>query len=358
MTTRTITPAFALGAALLTAAVSARGATVVGDLARVRGVRENHLVGLGLVVGLNGTGDSTAATRAAVRRFAASCGFVCDASDAPNAALVVVTAELPPFLHPGARIDVSVSTQGDAMSLAGGTLISTPLWAGRPENVFVRAQGRVTGCERAERAAVGLVRGGGIVEKEVPPELMRSFADGFADGRVTLDLGRPSAGAASAIADAVRRAFATVGGMVAARAVSPGEVEVTFKGGAKSDAVHSLADVLSLPVAYEPPARIVINERTGTVAASGRIDIAPAAVTTGSLSVTVGGPPRVAEASPAPEGDDAREAGRPLVALDEGMTVQELVRELNRIHVAPHDVVSVLQGLVEVGALRAEVIVE
>jgi flagellar P-ring protein precursor FlgI len=344
-----------ISSALLVVSVcaSSTASTTVGDLVRVRGIRDNHLVGLGLVVGLNGTGDTSSATREAVRRFGATCGFDAGEMGSPNAALVVLTAEISPFLHEGARVDVSASAQGDATSLSGGTLISTPLWAGSPDNVYLRAQGTISNCQSAQRGAVGTVRGGGIVERQVPPEVLEDFTASFNEGRIVLDLARPSLRAAAAVAEGIALIYGKSGSTVSAKATSPGEVVLAFGPIARENAVRFLADVLATPVEFVPPARIVINERTGTIAASGYIEVAPAAVTTGALSVTVGARP-----IPDSAADASATGARPLVAMSEGMSIQRLVQELNRIKVSTKDLIAVLNGLVEVGAVRAEIVVE
>lgn len=342
----------ALASALVLIAAAASGAARVGDLVRIRGVRESHLVGLGLVVGLRGTGDRSPATREAVRRFAASCGLETPdgALDAPNSALATLTAELPAFAREGSRIDVTVSACGDASSLAGGVLLSAPLWAGRPEQAYVRAQGPVSTGDASLPATVGRIPRGGIVEREPPPVLMEEFTAGLARGLVRLDLKRASPQAASAVAAAVSRACGRSGAVARARAVSPGEVELELGERVRQDAVAILADVLELEVDYEPIPQVVVNERELTVAASGSVELAPAAVSSGSLSVTIGRRASLTQGAPA--------AGKPLVALEEGVPLEELVRELQRIQVSPRDLIAILKGLVEVGALRAEIVVQ
>ncbi|MHC5057481.1 MAG: flagellar basal body P-ring protein FlgI, partial [Planctomycetota bacterium] len=346
----------ALVSTVLSTAVAHAGPSV-GDLVRVRGVRSNQLVGLGLVVGLRGTGDRSPATAEAVRRLSAACGFehacgvdaaergrdAADAASAGNAALVVVTAEFPPFAAEGARIDVTVSATADAASVSGGTLVATPLRAGKGSEVYVRAQGPVSAGDPARPATVGIVFGGGIVERAAPPVVLEDFSSRLDMGRITLDLKEASAEAAMAITKALSRPGGELGDTFRARAVTPGEVEVTLAAGMRGEAVGLLAHILALPVDLAPRPRIVVNERLGTVAASGRIMIAPAAVDAGGPIVTIGG------AREDRSGDDA-DAGaadyrlaaeatpRPLVSLGEGVTLEELVRELRGVRATPQDV--------------------
>ena len=359
MRTLSFVPPLLAAALAASVPMDASAATTAADLVRVRGLRSNHLVGLGLVVGLPGTGDASPATREAVRRFAASCGFSAEAGDfdSGNSALVAVTADLPPFLHVGQRIDVTVSACGDAKGLDGGTLVTTPLWAGSPKKTYVRAQGSVSAGGRRDAegrrdrgATVGRVRLGGIVEHEAPPVVVEQFTKGLAAGRITLDIRRPSPRAAAAVADSLAQAFPT--GMLLAEvtALSPGEVAIAIGGSAREAPMRFLAEVLETQVEYEEPPTIVVNERLGTVAAPGRIEIAPAVVSTGELFVTIGRTP-----AGAPGGTPR---GHPLVSVSEGTELQEFVRELQRIKVSSRDLIAVLDGLVKIGALRAEIVVE
>ena len=348
------------------AGAAAPASPTVGDLVRVRGIRSNQLVGLGLVVGLRETGDPSLATAEAVRRLEAACGFEASCAagaaggDAPaaklsNAALVIVTAEFPAFAAEGARVDVTVSAAGDAASVSGGTLVATPLRAGRAPEVYVRAQGPVSAGDPARPATVGIVYGGGIVERAAPPVALAGFNSRMAEGRITLDLKEASAEGARAVARAVNRPYGAFADAVRARAVTPGEVEVAVAPELREDAIALLADILALPVDLAPPARIVVNERLGTVAASGRIMIAPAAVATGGLIVTIGDAP-AAEVTDAGAGFGASHPA--LVSLGGGVTLEELVRELRGIRATPQDIIALLRGLVRVGALRAEIVVE
>lgn len=358
-----------LAAVLPTSASARAGTTTVGDLVRVRGVRSNHLVGLGLVVGLGGTGDKSPATREAIRRFSAVCGFSAglDVEDftPANAALVAVTADLPPFLHVGQRIDVTVSACGDAEDLAGGTLVTTPLWAGSSGGArgetYVRAQGPVSpgggeaGAKGAKAATVGRVRLGGIVERERAPVVEGGFTKALEAGRITLNLRKPSPQAAAAIAESIARALSKGTLLAEVRAASPGEVEIELGPEARRTPMRFLAEVLETRVEFDEPAVIVVNHRLGTVAAPGRIEIAPAAVSTGSLFVTIGGEkPGVLQ----PAGETCPRGERSLVSATEGVELQELVRELQRIQVSARDLIAVLDGLVKIGALRAEIVVE
>ena len=294
----------------------ASGAMTVGDLARLRGAEPLHLVGLGVVVGLHGTGDRTDAAR----RLSAACGVTLPAAEfAPgNSALVTVTAELPPFARRGGRIDVTVSATAGAEDLSGGTLVTTPLWAGSESDVYARAQGTVVA-----HGAAGRVWGGGLVVRDAP----RAAPDH--DPTLFLELRSPSVQAASAVAEAVREAFGGSDLVKSVRAVSAGEVAVVPGRVGRADPVGLAAALLDTRVVFDPPARIVVDGRSGAVAAPGDLRVGAASVSAGGVSLSV-----------------------------EGAPLRELLSALGRVKVPAGDVLTLLQGLVKVGALRAEIVVE
>lgn len=334
--------ALALAVAVV-AALAARGAQAVEirDVVDVKGIRANHLVGYGLAVGLAGTGDQGAATRKALRRFLERAGMTLDDREISgrNTALVVVTAELPPFAAEGQTFDCQVSAIGDATSLAGGRLISTPLHAADPKLVYARAQGTISFSGQAEPklATSGVLRGGAAVEREVPLEFVRQ-------GLIELALRRADAVLAQAVTDAILQGLNARPGEKAspARAVNTGLIEVRLPDAFKDDPVAFLSEILRFPVDVEPRARVAINQRTGTVAVSDAVRVLPAAFAHGDLTVQIGSSERT---------------GR-VVGLESGTSLRELVTQLNRIGIAPRDLIAVLEQLIRVGALHAELLIE
>ena len=333
-------------AAAVVLALPARPAQAleIRDVVDIKGIRANHLVGYGLAVGLQGTGDSGRATRRALRRFLARAGMTLDEHETAsrNVALVVVTADLAPFAAEGQRFDGHVSAIGDATSLAGGRLVSTPLHAADPRRVYARAQGTISfsGQDEPKRPTSGIVRGGALVEREVPLEFVR-------DGVFALALRRADAVLAQAIVDAITQGLRTVpSAPPPARAVSTGLVEVPLPAAFKDDPVAFLSEILRFPVDAEPPARVVVNARTGTVAISESVRVLPVAFAHGDLTVRVGPP------------DEPANAARRVVDLDSGTSLRELVRQLNRIGIAPRDLIAVIEQLIRVGALHAELVIE
>ena len=319
-------------------------AAQIRDVCTVKGVRSQQLIGYGLVVGLKGTGDKSRVTFKALKRFFDRAGMTVSASDinSRNVALVLVTTELPPFAEEGMRLDVTVSAVNDATSLKGGRLIATPLHGPDPAKVFARAQGAVSflGSREPEHTTSAMIRGGVIVE--------RSFTNVFVEGgAVQLILKEAASALASEVAQTINLGRRLPVGVSIARPVNPGLVEVILPERYRGRSVEFLSEILRYPVDVDLPARVVINEDTGTVAINDTVRVAPAAVAVGDIFLVIGGTKRPAENL------QAR-----LVPLEEGTDLQELVVALQKLRVTPRDVIAVIEQLVAVGALQAELVLE
>jgi flagellar P-ring protein precursor FlgI len=364
--------------AMLTSAVlallapwAAGHAERVKDLAAVAGVRPNQLVGYGIVVGLDGTGDQTSQAPFTVRsilNMLARFGVTLPPNVNPqlkNVAAVTVHADLPPFAKPGQRIDVTVSSIGNAKSLRGGSLIMTPL-LGADGEVYAMAQGNLIvsgfGVEGRDgsRIAVnvpsaGRVPNGATVEREVPSDFATAPL-------VTLNLHTPDFMTATRVASGIN-ALLGPGAAVAQDAVS---VQVQ----APADPTQRIAFVAQLQdLEIDPgqgPARVIVNSRTGTVVIGSNVRVLPAAVAHGSLSVTIterfdtSQPEAFARGetvvTPRSDIEVSEGAGR-MFKFDAGVNLDEIVRAVNQVGAAPGDLVAILQALKEAGALRAELIV-
>ena len=366
-------PLLLLGALAL-AGLLASGAAVaerVKDLASVAGVRPNQLVGYGLVVGLDGTGDQTSQapfTIQSLKSMLARFGITVPPNVNPqlkNVAAVAVHAELPPFARPGQRIDVTVSAIGNAKSLRGGTLLMTPL-KGADGRVYAIAQGNlVVGGLAASGAdgskitvnvpSAGRIPGGATVERTVPTP----FAAG---DHLLLSLHTPDFTTAARLAQAINAAV----GPGTAQPVDAGAVRVA----APRDPAQRVAFVSVLEnLEVQPgdaPARVIVNSRTGTVVIGRHVRVLPAAVSHGSLTVTISERPQVSQPPPLSAGSTAvvartdvevSEEGRRMFLFRPGTTLDEIVRAVNEVGAAPSDLVAILEALKQAGALRAELIV-
>lgn len=351
----------ALAVLLLPAPASAAR---VKDLADVVGVRENALYGYGLVVGLAGTGDTERVlfTSQSVAGMLGRLGIRIDPKDvrSRNVAAVMVTAKLPPFARPGTRIDVAVSSMGNARSISGGVLLVTPL-AGGDGKVYAVGQGpvQVAGYEggtanasiRKNTPTSGRIPGGATVEKSVESALPT--------GPLTLALRRPDVTTASRIAAAVNAKL----GAGVARAVDPAAVTLAPPEARKDDAVGFLAEVEALEVESDGRARVVVSERTGTVVAGEGVKLRPVTVAHGGLRLRVQRDPVISQPAPFGKGDTVRatadraeadEAGTGAVALPATATVEDLAKALGMLGASPRDLVSILQAVKAAGALDAE----
>ena len=357
-----LVPAFVL--ALVPAPASAQ--VRIKDIADVEGVRDNQLVGYGLVVGLNGTGDrldSAVFTRQSLIGMLERLGVNTRDQEAKlqtkNVAAVMVTANLPAFARSGSRIDVAVSALGDAKDLSGGTLLVTPL-LGADGEVYAVAQGALaTGAIAARGAAASVTRNvptsarianGATVEREVPFQLA---------SRATLRLGlrNPDLTTARRMADAINHALGGVG----ARATDHRTVSLALNG---QDPVDVLARIEDLRVQPDSPATVVIDEASGTIVMGANVRISTVAIAQGNLTIRVSEAPEVSQPGPLSGGqtavvprtgisvDDSRD--KRLGILRGGPTLRDLVASLNALGVGPRDMISILQSIKAAGALQAD----
>ena len=346
-------------------AFSALGAPVrIKDLVDVQGMRENALYGYGLVVGLANTGDSTQVsfTAQSISGMLGRMGIRVNPIDVRvrNTAAVMVTTELPSFSRPGTRIDVSVSSMGDARSLSGGVLLITPL-TGPDGMVYAVAQGPVqaggfdvmsAGSHlQKNHPTSGTVPGGATVERTVSPDLEKV--------PVVLGLRRPDFTTALRIADAVNKSL----GEEAAKANDPALVQVKIPASWKGKVVAMLSQLEALEVDPDQRARIVVSERTGTVVAGQGVRIRAVAVAHGALSISVRQTPWASQPGPFSQGKtvsgktavlDAQESAKPAVALPATSSVEELVKAFNLLGVSARDLVAILQAMKAAGAIDAD----
>jgi flagellar P-ring protein precursor FlgI len=344
----------------------------IKDIADFEGVRENQLVGYGLIVGLNGTGDDV--KKKAVFTRESLIGMLdrlgVNARDADletkNLAAVMVTANLPPFARQGSGIDVTVSSLGDATSLQGGTLLVTPM-IGADGEIYAVAQGQVTtGGFSAAGQAESVVKGvptsgrishGGIVEREVPFDLA-ALKD------VKIALRNPDFTTAQRIADAINGAM----GIGSAKPLDPGTVQlnVSNHGG---DPTAVITSIEQLPVDPDTPARVVIDETTGVIVIGDNVRISKVAIAQGNLTIRVTETPQVSQPSPFSNTgvtqvvprtniDVNQDQNRKLEVLKPGVTLEELVAGLNSLGVGPRDMISILQSIRVAGALQADIVVQ
>jgi flagellar P-ring protein precursor FlgI len=344
---------------------AAADASRVKELTDVMGIRENVLFGYGLVVGLAGTGDSDRVpfTAQSMAGLLGRLGIRVDPKQvqARNVAAVMVTARLPAFARPGTRIDVAVSSMGNARSLSGGMLLVTPLNGG-DGRVYAVGQGpvQVAGFE----ASSG---GGGGTTKNTPTSgrvangatVERSVDFTLGQGPLTLSLRRPDLTNATRIAAAVNARL----GAGTARALDPAAVELTLPEARKADPVGFLAEVEVLEIQADQRARVVVSERTGVVVAGEGVHLRPVAVAHGGLSVRVERDPVISQPGPHSKGQtvtttkdrvDASEATGSAIALRATATVEDLARALNLLGASPRDLVAVLEAIKAAGALDGE----
>ncbi len=353
---------------LLAASMPAAAQIRIKDITDVEGVRENQLIGYGLVVGLNNTGDkldNAVFTRESLIGMLERLGVNTRDQEAKletkNVAAVMVTADLPAFARSGSRIDVAVSALGDATNLTGGTLLVTPLLAADGE-VYAVAQGAlVTGAIAAHGAAASVTRGvptsarianGATVEREVAFRLDKSTG-------LWLGLRNPDLTTARRIATAINKALGPI-----ARATDPRTVELDFTG---KDPIKSLATLEDLRVEPDSPAVVVVDEASGTIVMGDNVRISTVAIAQGNLTIRVTETPQVSQPAPLSNGttvtvprtqvqvDDQHD--RKLGILEGSVTLRDLVASLNALGVGPRDLISILQSIKAAGALQADLVV-
>lgn len=336
----------------------------IKDVAKLQGVRGNQLVGYGLVVGLAGTGDSTKSTFTiqSVVNMLKTFGVTVSATQLQpkNVAAVMVTAQLPPFVKPGDTIDITVSSMGDAKSLQGGTLLQAPLKAATGA-VYAVGQGPLSiggfsagggGASQTKNfPTVGTIPSGAIVERDVPTQFENS-------GNIVLVLNKPDFTTANRISEAIDRRFGPI-----SQARDGGSVAVRVPYEYAGNLVSFVAAVEELSVTPDNAAKVVINERTGTVVMGGNVTIDTVAIAQGGLTVRISQSTEVSQPPPLSGGStvvtqnkavDVKEQAAPIVVLPAAASVSELVSALNAVGATPREVISILQAIKAAGALHAE----
>jgi len=338
------------------------------DLVMIAGARDNQLVGYGLVVGLAGDGDKDQQyDKQTIANILMRYGINVPAStlSAKNVAAVMVTADIPPFVKNGSRIDVTVASMGDAKSLSGGVLLQTPL-TGADGKVYAVAQGPLVlgGFSAGEGGAGGAtvtknhpttaqIVNGALVEREIPTQIVH-------DHSVELLLRDPSFNSASAMAAAINDVFTN-----SARAVDSTTVQVQMPEGTEASPVDFIARLDMIEVTPDTPARIIINERTGTIVATASIHISSCAVASGSITISVTQSLDVSQPNPLGGGSTAvtprtntgvTEGKTSLVPLQELPTVEKVAAALNALGATPRDMMSIFEAMKQAGALQAELI--
>jgi flagellar P-ring protein precursor FlgI len=343
----------------------------IRDLASVGGVRSNQLIGYGLVVGLDGSGDQTTQapfTTQSLENMLQQFGITVPPNARPqlkNAAAVTITADLPPFAKPGQTIDVTVASIGNAKSLRGGELLMSPL-RGADGNVYAIAQGSVVvggisaqgksgSSVQVNISASGRIPNGASVERSVPSSFGSS-------GDLMLNLNTPDFTTAARIAQAINTAY----GQGTAQPVDGGTVSVR---GPQDPAqkVAWLGMIQGLDVMPgDAPARVVVNSRTGTVVIGSDVKVTAAAVAHGAIQVTISEQPLVSQPAPFSRGQTAvvpssdvqvSEGGAHMFKFGPGVSLDTIVRAVNQVGAAPSDLISILQALKQAGALHAELVV-
>jgi flagellar P-ring protein precursor FlgI len=357
--------------AAMTAPIAAPAAWAgprIKDVADFEGVRENQLVGYGLVVGLAGTGDSlrnSPFTRQSLASMLERLGV--NASNGNlntrNVAAVMVTANLPPFAAQGSRIDVTVSALGDSRSLAGGQLLVTPLM-GADQQVYAVAQGplAIGGFAASGQSGSSVTRGvptagriasGALVEREI-------MFDIAAQQELRLALRNPDFTTARRIAAAIN----DVVGTEAARAANPGSVVLRRPADYPGDMVSLIGRIENLEVEVDTPARIVIDESSGIVVMGENVKVSTVAIAQGNLTISIQEDPFVSQPAPFSRGEtvvapssgvDVEEDEGGLVMVPGGVPLRQLVNGLNALGVTPRDMISILQALKAAGAIQAEI---
>jgi flagellar P-ring protein precursor FlgI len=341
----------------------------IKDLVDFEGIRENQLVGYGLVVGLNGTGDSlnnSPFTKQSLQAMLERLGVNTRSANlrTANVAAVMVTANLPPFATQGSRIDVTVSALGDAKSLMGGTLLVTPLH-GADGEVYAVAQGptAIAGFSAGGDAAsitrgvptVGRISNGAIIEREIDFDIGKRQS-------LRLSLRNPDLTTARRIASAINKFM----GVAAARHLDPATVQLSMLTEFKGNIISLLTEIEQLRVTPDQAARVVIDEHTGIIVMGRDVKISTVAIAQGNLTITVSESPQVSQPAPFSEtGETAvvprtnltasEDPNRKLALVQENVTLRDLINGLNALGIGPRDMISILQAIKASGALQAEI---
>jgi flagellar P-ring protein precursor FlgI len=341
----------------------------IKDLAMVGGARDNQLTGWGLVVGLANDGDKNPVyTIQAIANTLQRYGINVPAATlaSKNVSAVFVTADIKPFLKSGSRIDVTVSAMGDAISLNGGVLLQTPL-LGADGKTYALAQGPLAvggfsvgaggaggATVQKNHPTVAQISGGAIVEKEIPTQVVNNH-------HVELYLREPDFTSAARMAEAINQTFAN-----SAEALDATTVRVLVPDGLEDRSVDFIARLEGIELTPDTTARVIINERTGTIVATSKIRISACAVSHGELTISIASTPEVSQPNPLSKNGTTtvttrtetavNEAKGRLIPLEEMPTIEKVAAGLNAIGVTPRDMMSIFQAMKQAGALQAELI--
>ncbi|RKY37746.1 MAG: flagellar biosynthesis protein FlgA [Candidatus Omnitrophota bacterium] len=348
----------------------AQAAVRLKDIAHIQGVRGNQLIGYGLIVGLNGTGDGNSAgfTFQSIVSMLEKLGITVSKNDisVKNVAAVIVTAELPPFVRTGSRIDCTVSSLGNCTDLQGGTLLMTPL-SGADKKVYAVAQGPVSiggfnaggkgkASVQKNHPTVGRIPQGALIEREVPMNFVRNN---------TLEVTLKSADftTCSRLVDAVNQEF---DGHIAL-ANDGGSLSVQIPQDYLENVISLIARLEKIEVVPDMVAKVVINERTGTIVAGENVRISTIVVAHGNLNIEIKPASSVSQAKPFAQGGvtviteqaqaEVSEDKAPLVLMSEGINIGEVANALNELGVTPRDMIAIFQAIKQAGALQADLVI-
>lgn len=359
-------PTLALPAFATTSSTAVR----IRDLTMVAGARDNQLVGYGLVVGLAGDGDKDPVyAKQTLANLLQRFGVTVPAAalSSKNVAVVMVTADIPAFIKPGARLDIQVASLSDAKSLQGGVLLQTPMF-GADNQVYAVGQGALavggfTGGTGGSGGAsvtknhptVGVIVSGALVEREIPTTIVQNNA-------IELLLRDPGYTTAARLAAAVNEKFPD-----SAQAIDATSIKVLIPSGAETRVVDFIARVEGIEVYPDTPARVIINERTGTIVATARIKISQCAISHGNLVISISSTPEASQPNALSNTGETAVLNRTKTQVDEpktGMitlpdlpTVEKVATALNGLGVSPRDMMAIFQAMKQAGALQAELLI-
>jgi len=308
------------------------GSTRIKELIEIKGVRSNPLVGYGVVTGLNGTGDSKSEiANATFKKIFSKLGLnLTKEIDSKNVAVVLVTATLPEFSRVGKKINVKVSSIGDAKSLAGGNLIVTPLKGGDGK-IYAIASGSISvgGMKASEGPTTGLITGGGIIEREINSDFSKKK-------NIRITLKKADFTTAARVEKSLNEGL----GGIYAKALDSSTLDLIVPPSYESKVVQFLSIIENFRVIFDTKAKIIINERTGTIVAGGDVALRPVAISHGDLSISIG---------------NKNEDGLNIMHLQKETTLKEFVEGLNNFGVKPDDIISIFQALEKSGSLVGEI---
>lgn len=322
-----------IAAVFLPSVLGAEVSVRIKDLVSIEGLRENQVYGYGLVVGLQGSGDSRVElTRTSLKNVLKNLGLEEDITNSKNVAAVLVTAKLPPFTRVGDRVDVTVSSIGDAKTLKGGLLLQSPL-RGADNNIYVVAQGQLSSSQSGERRGrnnitVARVVNGGIIERGIEPEIVNN-------GMISLVMHNWDFTVADQIQKAIEKKYPD-----AKPAIVNGSIQCTVPGEGTVTEFISTIENLEVPASFQ--ARVVVNEQDGTIVMGGDVRISRVVVSRSGMTVTVEGSPRKGS----------------VALIEDSSTVKNLVDSLNVIGASTTDIIAILKAMKNVGALHAELVIQ